>query len=562
MADNTPSSPFKTKLAKTETSRLKTETSRQRKTAGDSAADKTIAFTPPPAPPPPTTEPGSTAPIADPMARRDTSTGKLHRVQSPDETANALAPVVGAEPKRTETVRLKVVRNTRSELQNVVPEGQPSAASPRPAGDTLAVPPPPAVSPDAATRQGTPALKVQSSAVAAATPVPETKRSTSTLKVQAPAAPPADGRRAAATIKVERSEEPAETIAEAAAPAAPTAQTPDQTQATQAFNDTGTSTIKLQVRKPSRPPSATGPAPATGGKVATTTLKIRPPSAAGTGAVTAAGTAPGATPGSRPPPNKEATATLKIQMPTEAAAPSAASPGATAVPTDAAKDVTAMLKVRPGGAGAKPAPAPEPEAGTTVKIRPPALMMTKPPARVAPEDETQVGVQTLPVAAPPAAAEKPKVSLKLRKGDEAKPIKRDVTIPGLGEKQVPPPAEEGDSAATIAVTPALPAEPKVAEAGADEAAAATVVLTPADQTVAIGKKKGLRIKTGKAKEEVTAAGEAVAAQVQEQEGGAAAPLAAGEAAPGRLAAAAALLAFAGAAALLVRLLLDLKWRYM
>jgi hypothetical protein len=207
----------------------------------------------------------------------------------------------------------------------------------------------------------------------------------------------------------------------------------------------------------------------------------------------------------------------------------------------------------------------ESESGATVRIRPPGLPTTKPPAVVSAEDETQVGVQTLPASAPAAAAEKAKITLKLKKEDEVKPGKRELVLPpGLGEKQAPPPpVEQTDSAATIAVTPVRPPTAAAAEAGAD-AASATIVVSPADQTVSIGKKKSLRIqKPGKGKEDETSTADAADASAAAS--AAEAPEAekpkAPEAGPSRLAAAAALLAFAGIGALLLRLLLDFR-RYL
>jgi hypothetical protein len=546
MADNAPPSPFKTKLGKSETSRLKTETSRQRKLAGDAAADKTVASVPPPPPLPPAPEPGSTAPIADPMARRDTSTGKLRRVQSPDETANALAPAGGeAEPKRTETVRLKVVRTPRAEMPSVGAERPaPTAPPPRPAGDTLAVPPPTATG-GAGPRPGTATLKVQPPAPPQRTP-PEVKRATATIKVEAPAG------------QQEKS--------------APSAAAPGQTPAAPSFSNTGTSTIKLQVTKPAQPPPAVAPAPAlAAGKVATATLKIRPPGApAATPSATTAVHMPA------PAPAKEGTATLKIQKPVEAApAPApAAAPGPQGEPD---LDVTATLKVRPGGAGAKPAPPPDLESGATVKIRPPSVPVTgRPTVTVSADDETHVGVQAVPptATAPAAPTDKPRISLKLKKEDDGKAAKRDVVIPGLGAGTTPAQAETAEAARTVPVTPAAAEE----EAEGAEVTA-TVPVTPADQTAAAGAKKGLRIKKpskGKGDEAPAAATQPVVAPAA-----AAAPAAAPEAAatgapeeevaprpaaapaagPGQLAAAAALLACAGGVALLVRLLLDLK-RYL
>jgi hypothetical protein len=204
-----------------------------------------------------------------------------------------------------------------------------------------------------------------------------------------------------------------------------------------------------------------------------------------------------------------------------------------------------------------------------VKIRPPVLAPTPPTAPVTPEDETQVGAPA--PQAPPAVArpDTGKVTFRLRKDADGTKTRREIALPGVGE--TPPEAVAApESAATVAATPVTESpEAATTEAVAPAAegpAAATVVLAPAEETVSAGKKKGLRLKTGKAKEEAAPAAAAVPAPAAGEPQAEAAPeeaplLVAAPAGPGTLAAAAAVLAFVGVGALLFRLAWDFM-RYL
>jgi hypothetical protein len=251
-----------------------------------------------------------TAEIRDPMALRDTSQGKLRRIQSPDESANAVAPAAGGEEGiKRETVRLKVVRDTKKGAPQIVPPA-PEAESPTP----VPLPAPPSlasgeetVSPASQTvKISLPGLKKAPSIQA-----DSLKHATATVRVQEP--PPSE--EPAKTLKVAPPEESAE------------------------FRETNTATLKV-----GRPKVATPGAPAAspGG-----TIKIKP------------GPALGGKSAEGGDQNKQMTATLKVRPVPAAQAPAASEPTAN-------KQVTATLKVRSGEAEA-------PDAASTVRITPPAV---------------------------------------------------------------------------------------------------------------------------------------------------------------------------------------------
>lgn len=271
MSDKKPGG-LKLKLRKADTNRLKTETGRVKKVAEEAAP----AEAPVPASPPPPPPPEKTAEIRDPMALRDTSQGKLKRIQSPDETASAVPPPDGESGDdgiKRETVRLKVVRDKKRGGPQPLPgvgEG-PAAAVDQPA------------TPSAQTvKISLPGLK-KPSAPEGASP----KHATATVRVQDPPA----GEQPDQTLKV----------------------APPASEEGENFRDTSTATLKVGQRKVA--PSGPGgtikikPGPALAAKSATgedqkkqmtATLKVRPTA--------------------EPPPepsaessNKQVTATLKVR---------------------------------------------------------------------------------------------------------------------------------------------------------------------------------------------------------------------------------------------------------
>lgn len=377
MPDNKPGG-LKLKLRKADTNRLKTETGRIKamSDAEGSAEAQTQAVPPPAAPAPvpaPMPRPDQTAEIRDPMALRETSQGKLRRIQSPDETANAVAPAAspvaetaGDAGIKRETVRLKVVRDKKRTGPQILPpadgEGAPETVAPPP----VAPPPPsPEIAPPSAqtVKISLPGLKKASAAAGG----PSLKHATSTVRVQEP---PAE--EAGSTLKVAPPSSPAE------------------------FQETSTATLKLGLRQPPAPSPAEPQdgAPATAGPAGT--IKIKP------------GPALTARPADADQ-NKQITATLKIRP---GAAPEP--PPAPVEPSSSNKQVTATLKIRSG--------APEaPEAASTVRITPP----------------TAAGAETvISQTTEEGAAEGPRPSLRLKRSaqpDEESEAASTVRLPGIGE---------------------------------------------------------------------------------------------------------------------------------
>ena len=316
MPDNKPGG-LKLKLRnKADTNRLKTQTGRLKTEAAQEGAAEAQTKAVPVPPQPAMPAANQTAEIQDPMALRDTSQGKLKRVQSPDETANAVSPAAaGEDGVKRETVRLKVVRGSKPGSPQAAPgPGAPAAESaPPPAA------PPQAESPAAPSAQtikiSLPGLKKGPSKAGQAA----LKRSTSTVRVQEPA----EAAGAGSTLKV--------------SPPKPEAEE---------YRETNTATLKVGVQKPAEPaaPQDQGASPAG-------TLKIRP----------APGPADKKEDGGQ---SKQVTASLKVRPGADTAPPSPD----TELPQS--KNVTATLKIRSGDK------APE-DSASTVKISLPATPAPK-----------------------------------------------------------------------------------------------------------------------------------------------------------------------------------------
>ena len=193
MPENKPGG-LKLKLRnKADTNRLKTQTGRLKTEAAQKGAAEAQTKAVPVPPKPAMPAANQTAEIQDPMALRDTSQGKLKRVQSPDETANAVSPAAAGEPGgQRETVRLKVVRGSKPGS----PQAAPGTAAPAPGSSSPAAgPPQAAAAPSAQTiKISLPGLKKGPAKAEQAA----LKRSTSTVRVQEP--PEAVG--AGSTLKV------------------------------------------------------------------------------------------------------------------------------------------------------------------------------------------------------------------------------------------------------------------------------------------------------------------------------------------------------------------------
>ncbi len=216
MADKRPSK-LRLKLSKADTNRLKTDTGRQKKEADEatSAASETVKVQPPGAGQG-GGDPEQTSEIMDPMSLRDSSAGRLRRLESADAASTAVAPAAGEDGgKTTETVRLKIVREKKKQLSNILTAsqtihlrpsnlapptpGQPAAASPPGTAPTASVPPPTPAASSETVKVAPPkppaAAPPEDSGVTVVTPQISAKSATATLKIrpkpgEKPPAPP------------------------------------------------------------------------------------------------------------------------------------------------------------------------------------------------------------------------------------------------------------------------------------------------------------------------------------------------------------------------------------
>jgi hypothetical protein len=274
----------------------------------DASEAQTKAVPVPPQPATPEPPPSQTGEIRDPMALRDTSHGKLKRVQSPDETASAVAPTAeGEQGIKRETVRLKVVRDKK--------KGGPQILPPTPTAAPVAPPAPPA--------PPSPAEAAPPSAQTVKISLPGLKK---------PGASGASTKRATATVRVQ---EPPEGAGGTLKVSPPAAEGDDGD-----YRETSTSTLKLSPKKP-------GEAPEGADAAASRTVKIKP------------GPALAKSEDDGGPQNKQVTATLKIRSSGEAAPPEPQP----AAPEPSSKNITATLKIRSAGKGD--------DTSSTVRIAPP-----------------------------------------------------------------------------------------------------------------------------------------------------------------------------------------------
>lgn len=230
---------LKVTLKSTDTSRFK---------IGSQPADQTASIVTPVPPPPPGA--ATTGRLEDPTKLRDATTGNLRTVDTsaPVDAATVSpgATQVAQATLKTETVRLKVMREKKTEAS--IPDAVSSTARLRPpAAATGTVPPPPPPPPAPAT-QGKATIKVE----ADTTVVPTIKRSAP------PAAAAAGGaEEVRRTVRIK--------------PITPAAGAPPKPSA-----DTTSATVVL----PS-PIAAAGEAKPAGKPAASATIKLAPPPAAG-----------------------------------------------------------------------------------------------------------------------------------------------------------------------------------------------------------------------------------------------------------------------------------------
>ena len=316
---------LKLKLTKTNTNRLKTDTGRQKRQ--QESAPATPAEATDQGQPPPEAEVQAdktdvtTEQLQDPISLRETDSGKLRRIEPSEPGQTAVAAAAPMDGQRTsETVRLKVVREQKKKLSNILTASQtihlrpsnlaPSAPGPQVEEDTTGE----------AAGETAPATGPEGTIVTR--PLPKvTPPSAKTLKVAPPTPKKADGgddsirtavtpeisaKNATATLKIRpKSSQEAPASAPKPAPLAPLA------------------------------PVAAAPAPAPEKEEpavpadlkATSTMKIRPPAPRTGGVKLAAAAAPDAE--TTPSLEKPVTASkFKLSTPQKPPAPAEKAPAA------------------------------------------------------------------------------------------------------------------------------------------------------------------------------------------------------------------------------------------
>ena len=457
---------------------------------------------------------GATATIQDPMKMRDTPTSRLQRVKSADETAAAVKPA-NAQGKGTETVKLKVVKEKKKQLPNVISPGQTVHLRP-------------SSSPEGAVSGADAAPSNSASATVKATPVPTGSATpTGVLKIiSRPKA--ARGSRPSAlrdlsdksstrTLRIR----PGQTGPEA--PEAPAA--PAEQEAPVAADNTDTH-VARGARSPMRDVAD---------KASTRTLEIQP----GHGDAEAP-------PLMGPDPNLARTETKpRSELQVNSASATQASPeGAPVVKhgdTTEGKKLSLrkpgappIMPVMPGGTDSKslklrPAagPAPTSPAAETVaagldetsdslpSTEAPTAINVPPPAPGAGPD-----VLATQIAAPPPPGEGEdktgRLSLKL-KGAGPGPSKQTVALPGV--------QRDGNTAAQTQMEPASAKRTVAVPQDQVPMASETIQMDPpeAEEAPAAGpKKKGLRLKTGKKADAGPPSAEGDAAAAEAEEGASAA----------------------------------------
>ncbi|MBT3375751.1 MAG: hypothetical protein HN742_32535 [Lentisphaerae bacterium] len=426
MAEKRPNK-LKLKLSKTDTNRLKTDTSRQKVDSTDTpsrppdaAANDTIAVQPADGAELDAGAVGAETHISDPMSLRDTATNKLHRIQGPEEGATAVAPAAadfgGGRP--TETVRLKVVREKKKQLSNILTASQTIHLRPSALKEEAAASAPGAAAPP---------QKDDPAKTAAALPPPPSQAASDTIKVTPPTAAPATPAAAPSTPP---------SAPPSAPPTTPQAdKTDDATVIPMSAAKSATATLKIRPRLNKKPGEAAPPpaaAASTDNKSAklsaTSTMKIRP--AAGRKITPPTGDGDAETKPSMPPPAATAappkppeasstpTQAVKLAEPTEKTSklslqlkkPKAKAAAAPALPGLAEGSAPDAAKTQVAGP-------PEPTASSTVAVSlPDEPDASKTVAIAAPEPEKASATVAVPAPVEEAPPEKKKGGLKLKSG--------------------------------------------------------------------------------------------------------------------------------------------------
>jgi hypothetical protein len=425
--DDKPKDSGKLKLRNTDTNRFKVDTGRLRvqPTPGvPREADKQGAGE---------TQQSNT--FVDPISLRDTSTSKLKRLDGPGAVGTTVVPASAASEKKSETVRLKVVRATPR------PGTLPPSAAPL-ANVPLSVPAEAEKKEDTApqaaeTPSATPILTVPQIKLPPQAEAPESIKPGATTNIAAeypqepivgdqvpPSAAKISLRVPTPAVETPKTEQPTPD-SEVAKPAAPTPQelstdtaslqkTPPSKATAEAIPS---STIKLSIKKPTGAPLPTpggsqpsapvaeaqpqpaAPAPPKLPSTATTGLKIRPSATSG-GTVVA------------PAPVADGGQTARIEAPPAASATVKVSPAALMPPSTGAKISLKKEAVEPVAAPEAAAPASPAESAQPTPSS--STVAVKAPTPESSAGGTGKGLRlsgkagkTVSVPAPGAAAKKP-----------------------------------------------------------------------------------------------------------------------------------------------------------
>ncbi len=361
------SGPTGTPRKKLEMALRKTDTSRIRKT--DTGRVKTTGATAPTVPPLDEMSPDDTA-IADPTALRETTTSRLRRVQPEIEsTAAALAPAGPGQQKVSETVRLKVVREKKKQLADLLTASQTVKIRPSTLEATGA--PKSAAEKPIAPSPSDSGLETHVSSTPPGRPPvkpPAARTSASTVKVTLPPTP--------AVAPVGAPSEAALDSESRDADAAPMEERPGQS---------APATLKLRPGRQGKPAQGAAAPP----------LVPVPPTAPTPPPISASGAETAPTPPAVAPPAEGAGATVKITAPPTAPVSASAQESEETVPVapkPTKRGSKLTLKVKPGSRTARTVKLPG--AGGTAG----AAATTAAPA-VAPGK----AAKTVPVAPPPGA---------------------------------------------------------------------------------------------------------------------------------------------------------------
>jgi hypothetical protein len=362
--------------------------------------------------------------FVDPISLRDTSTSKLKRLDGPGAVGTTVTPASLAPEKKSETVRLKVVRAT-PRPGTLPPSAAPLANVPLSAPVESEKREAPA-SPEAAPKLTVPEIKLPPKPISSETFKPG---ATTNIAAEYPQEPIVGDQVPPSAAKVFL-QKPA---VEDDLPSEPTSAKPS------AAPGLSTDTASLQVPPPAKPSAAPGLS------TDTASLQVPPPA--------------------KPAADVVPTSTIKLSIKKPEGAPlppSAATPPAPAAepaaPAKLPSTATTGLKIRPaagsGGTVVAPAPAadggqtvpvaPPPAASATVKVSPAAVLPPSTGAKISLKKDPEPAAPETGAGAPaePATPSSSTVAVKMPVAEDspADPAKKGLRLSGKAGKTVSVPA--------------------------------------------------------------------------------------------------------------------------